>query len=131
MKLAPVATSTAYPATLTLPLDQPDHASRFPPPNFPPTARHQPMDWLYPSAVLSSAPFVSLTGMGGGSLMASLLILLFGVHPLTAVGTDLLYAAVTKSLFKPVHRRVVTMARLVTHGTLERAKLGLGERDLK
>src|SRR5262249_32471797 len=38
-----------------------------------------------------------LTGMGGGSLMTPLLILLFGVHPLTAVGTDLLYAAVTKT----------------------------------
>jgi hypothetical protein len=36
-------------------------------------------------------------GVGGGSLMTPLLILLFGVYPLTAVGTDLLYAAVTTS----------------------------------
>jgi uncharacterized protein len=38
-----------------------------------------------------------MTGVGGGSLMTPLLILLFGVHPATAVGTDLLYAAATKS----------------------------------
>ena len=40
---------------------------------------------------------VGLTGVGGGSLMTPLLILLFGVNPAMAVGTDLLYAAVTKS----------------------------------
>jgi uncharacterized protein len=40
---------------------------------------------------------VGMTGIGGGSLMTPLLILLFGVHPATAVGTDLLYAAATKS----------------------------------
>jgi uncharacterized protein len=46
---------------------------------------------------------VGLTGVGGGSLMTPLLILLFGVHPATAVGTDLLYAAVTKSAGGAVH----------------------------
>ena len=40
---------------------------------------------------------VGLTGIGGGSLMTPLLILIFGVPPATAVGTDLLYAAITKS----------------------------------
>lgn len=40
---------------------------------------------------------VGLTGVGGGSLMTPLLILIFGVHATTAVGTDLLYAAATKS----------------------------------
>ena len=40
---------------------------------------------------------VALTGVGGGSLMTPLLVLLFGVHPATAVGTDLLYAAITKA----------------------------------
>jgi len=40
---------------------------------------------------------VGMTGVGGGSLMTPLLILLFGIHPATAVGTDLLYAAVTKT----------------------------------
>src|SRR6202007_504811 len=40
---------------------------------------------------------VGMTGVGGGSLMTPLLIMLFGVHPATAVGTDLLYAAATKA----------------------------------
>ncbi len=39
---------------------------------------------------------VGLTGVGGGSLMTPLLVLLFGIQPATAVGTDLLYAAITK-----------------------------------
>lgn len=41
---------------------------------------------------------VGATGMGGGSLMTPLLILVFGVKPVTAVGTDLAYAAVTKTV---------------------------------
>ncbi len=40
---------------------------------------------------------VGMTGVGGGSLMTPLLILFFGFHPATAVGTDLLYAAATKT----------------------------------
>jgi uncharacterized protein len=46
---------------------------------------------------------VGMTGVGGGSLMTPVLILLFGVHPTTAVGTDLLYAAVTKTGGTLVH----------------------------
>lgn len=46
---------------------------------------------------------VGMTGVGGGSLMTPLLILLFGVHPATAVGTDLLYAAATKTGGSIVH----------------------------
>jgi uncharacterized membrane protein YfcA len=46
---------------------------------------------------------VGQTGVGGGSLMTPLLVLLFGVHPATAVGTDLLYAAATKTLGTVVH----------------------------
>jgi hypothetical protein len=44
-----------------------------------------------------------MTGVGGGSLMTPLLILLFGVHPATAVGSDLLYAAATKTAGSLVH----------------------------
>ena len=44
-----------------------------------------------------------MTGVGGGSLMTPLLILLFGIHPATAVGTDLLYAAATKTGGSLVH----------------------------
>ena len=43
------------------------------------------------------------TGMGGGSLMTPLLILVFGVHPATAVGTDLIYASATKTVGTLVH----------------------------
>ncbi|MDZ4252777.1 MAG: sulfite exporter TauE/SafE family protein [Sulfuritalea sp.] len=48
---------------------------------------------------------VGLTGVGGGSLMTPLLVLLFGFKPATAVGTDLLYAAITKSGGSWVHHR--------------------------
>jgi uncharacterized membrane protein YfcA len=41
---------------------------------------------------------VGLTGVGGGSLMTPMLVLLFGFHPATAVGTDLLCASITKSV---------------------------------
>jgi uncharacterized membrane protein YfcA len=41
---------------------------------------------------------VGLTGMGGGSLMTPLLILVFGIKPVVAVGTDLTYGAVTKTV---------------------------------
>src|ERR1700734_3378861 len=48
---------------------------------------------------------VGFTGVGGGSLMTPLLVLLFGIHPATAVGTDLLQAAVTKAGGTYVHAR--------------------------
>ncbi|HUE18172.1 MAG TPA: sulfite exporter TauE/SafE family protein [Stellaceae bacterium] len=46
---------------------------------------------------------VGMTGVGGGSLMTPLLILLFGIHPASAVGTDLLYAAATKTAGTAMH----------------------------
>lgn len=46
---------------------------------------------------------VGLTGVGGGSLMTPLLVLMFGVNPQTAVGTDLLFAAGTKTVGSTVH----------------------------
>ena len=52
---------------------------------------------------------VGLTGVGGGSLMTPLLVLLFGVHPTTAVGTDLLFAAVTKIVGTSVHGAAQTV----------------------
>ena len=61
------------------------------------------MDWLYPLSGFFVGSIVGLTGMGGGSLMTPLLILFFGMHPLTAVGTDLLYAAVTKTAGTTIH----------------------------
>ena len=57
----------------------------------------------YSAAGLGVGLLVGLTGVGGGSLMTPLLILLFGIHPSVAVGTDLLFAAVTKSAGTATH----------------------------
>jgi uncharacterized membrane protein YfcA len=48
---------------------------------------------------------VGITGVGGGSLMTPILVLLFGIHPATAVGTDLLQAAITKAGGTYVHAK--------------------------
>lgn len=48
---------------------------------------------------------VGITGVGGGSLMAPILILIVGVAPTTAVGTDLWFAAATKTVGGAVHHR--------------------------
>src|SRR6201995_2052754 len=61
------------------------------------------IDPLYALSGFCVGALVGLTGVGGGSLMTPLLILLFGIRPVTAVGTDLLYAAVTKSVGTLVH----------------------------
>ena len=53
---------------------------------------------------------VGVTGVGGGALMTPILVLLFGVAPTTAVGTDLLYASATKVFGTAVHQR---------HGTVD------------
>ena len=61
------------------------------------------IDWLYAMSGFGVGLLVGMTGVGGGSLMTPLLILLFGIHPATAVGTDLLYAAATKTCGTIVH----------------------------
>ena len=48
---------------------------------------------------------VGITGVGGGSLMTPILVMMFGVVPQTAVGTDLLVASITKSAGTGVHHR--------------------------
>jgi len=58
---------------------------------------------LYVASGFGVGLLVGMTGVGGGSLMTPLLILLFGIHPSTAVGTDLLYAAATKTGGSVVH----------------------------
>jgi uncharacterized protein len=59
----------------------------------------------YSMAAFAVGVLVGMTGVGGGSLMTPILILLFGIHPATAVGTDLLHAAVTKTAGSIVHGR--------------------------
>ena len=61
------------------------------------------IDLLFSASGLFVGFLVGLTGVGGGSLMTPILVLLFNVHPATAVGTDLLYAAATKATGTLVH----------------------------
>lgn len=63
------------------------------------------MDWLYIFSGFVVGFVVGVTGVGGGSMMTPLLVLAFGVAPATAVGTDLLYASLTKTLGGWVHGR--------------------------
>ena len=63
------------------------------------------INFSYSLSGLAVGTVVGLTGVGGGSLMTPLLVLLFGIHPATAVGTDLLYAAGTKAVGTGVHGR--------------------------
>jgi uncharacterized membrane protein YfcA len=57
---------------------------------------HQIIQPIYSLSGLVVGLLVGLTGVGGGSLMTPLLVLVFGMHPSTAVGTDLLFASATK-----------------------------------
>src|SRR6202140_2924150 len=63
------------------------------------------MDFRYSLVGLLIGILVGLTGMGGGSLLAPILILIFGVPPLWAVGTDVVYSSVTKALGSVIHIR--------------------------
>src|ERR1700753_4472610 len=64
------------------------------------------MTWQFSLAGLLVGVLVGLTGMGGGSLMTPMLILLFGFDPKTAVGTDILHGAVFKSFGAVRHRQL-------------------------
>ncbi|MGH7049067.1 MAG: sulfite exporter TauE/SafE family protein [Acetobacteraceae bacterium] len=61
------------------------------------------MPFGYAASGFAVGLLVGLTGIGGGSLMTPLLILLFGIHPTTAVGTDLLFASATKAAGAIIH----------------------------
>jgi uncharacterized membrane protein YfcA len=73
---------------------------------------------------------VGLTGMGGGSLMTPLLILVLGVKPVIAVGTDIAYAAVTKGVGGLAHLRRrtvdVRLALWIAVGSVPSATAGVG-----
>lgn len=58
---------------------------------------------LYTISGFVIGALTGITGTGGGALMTPMLILAFAVHPITAVGTDLLYASVTKASGTAVH----------------------------
>jgi len=78
------------------------------------------IDPLYALSGFAVGLLVGMTGVGGGSLMTPLLILLFGIHPATAVGTDLLSAAVTKTAGSIVHG----LARSIEWRVVRRLAMG-------
>ena len=87
------------------------------------------MDWANPLAGLGVGLVVGLTGVGGGALMTPILVLIFGMAPATAVGTDLWFAAVTKMFGGAVHHRRGSVdwavLRLLCMGSLPMAALTL------
>lgn len=64
------------------------------------------MTWQFVIAGALVGTLVGMTGMGGGSLMTPMLILIFGFNPKTAVGTDILHGAVFKSFGAIRHRQL-------------------------
>lgn len=61
------------------------------------------MDWMLIAAGAATGLMVGLTGAGGGALMTPILLLLFGVAPIAAIGTDLWFAAITKVVATRIH----------------------------
>lgn len=88
------------------------------------------IDFLHATAGLVVGVLVGMTGVGGGALMTPLLVLLFGVSPQTAVGTDLLFAAITKITGSAVHGWRATVdwriVRRLASGSIPAALLTLG-----
>lgn len=61
------------------------------------------IDGAYTLAGALTGFVVGLTGVGGGALMTPILLLVFGINPLTAVATDLWFAALTKLVAARIH----------------------------
>jgi uncharacterized membrane protein YfcA len=84
------------------------------------------MSWELSVTGLLIGLLVGLTGMGGGSLMTPLLILVFGFKPTLAIGTDILHGAIFKTFGAMRHRRLGTVhARLTFWMFLASAPLSL------
>jgi uncharacterized membrane protein YfcA len=64
------------------------------------------VDWKLSLAGLLVGLLVGMTGMGGGSLMTPLLVLVFGFKPTVAIGTDIVHGAIFKSFGAVQHRRL-------------------------
>ena len=86
-------------------------------------------DLLHGVAGLLVGAIVGITGVGGGALMTPILVMIFGVAPTTAVGTDLLYASITKMFGTAVHHKAGTVdwqiVRRLASGSLPAAALTL------
>lgn len=72
---------------------------------------------------------VGMTGMGGGSLMTPLLILIFGIQPTTAIGTDIFYSAITKTVGGWRHLKMKTvnmeLVKWLSIGSVPAAVIGV------
>jgi hypothetical protein len=72
---------------------------------------------------------VGMTGMGGGSLMTPLLILIFNTAPTTAIGTDIFYSAITKCVGGWRHLKMKTvnleLVRWLSYGSVPAAVAGV------
>ena len=64
------------------------------------------MSWQFVLAGLMIGTLVGLTGMGGGSLMTPVLVIIFGVNPSVAIGTDIAHGAIFKTVGAVQHRRM-------------------------
>jgi hypothetical protein len=67
------------------------------------------MTWQFVLSGFLVGALVGLTGMGGGSLMTPLLVIVFGFDATTAIGTDILHGAIFKSVGAARHRRLGTV----------------------
>ena len=67
------------------------------------------MTWQFTLTGFLIGALVGLTGMGGGSLMTPILVIVFGFKPTYAVGTDILHGAIFKSFGAVRHRRLGTV----------------------
>ena len=87
------------------------------------------IDLGYSLAGLVVSFLVGLTGVGGGSLMAPILVLGFGINPALAVGTDLWFAAITKTIGGGMHHKLRSVdwyvVRRLALGSLPAAVLTL------
>jgi uncharacterized membrane protein YfcA len=79
---------------------------------------------------LGIGTLVGMTGMGGGSLMTPMLILVFGTQPTTAIGTDIFYSAITKTVGGWRHLRMKTvnmeLVKWLALGSVPAAVAGVG-----
>jgi uncharacterized protein len=67
------------------------------------------MTWQFTLSGFLIGALVGMTGMGGGSLLTPILVILFGFKPTLAVGTDILHGAIFKSFGAARHRRLGTV----------------------
>lgn len=88
------------------------------------------MDYRFTLIGIIIGFLIGLTGMGGGALMTPVMILVMGVKPVVAVGTDLAYAAITKIVGGATHLRQGTVHRrtafLLALGSVPASILGVG-----